>query len=64
MCVTEYVDYVNSLSLIHQVGHSITERDHVNQAGPVFCEPMLLGPDPPVLLHMLCDLTQDDVMIL
>ena len=38
-----HVDYVNSLSFIHQAGHSIIEGDQVGQAGPDFCEPMLAG---------------------
>ena len=39
----------NSLSIIHQAGHSITAGDQVGQAGPPFHEPMLAKPDP-----MLC----------
>ena len=45
------VDYINSLSLIHQTGHLIIELDHVGQAGPAFHEPVLAGPD---LLVVLC----------
>ena len=30
------LDYFSSLSLIHQVGHSITEGDQVGQAGTGF----------------------------
>jgi len=51
------VGYVNRLSLIHQASHSIVEGDHVGQAGP-----MLAGPDPPVVSHMPCNLTQDDLL--
>ena len=53
--------YVHSLSLIHQTGHLIMEEDQVGQAGPAFHEPMLAGPDHPVVPHMLCDHTQDDL---
>ena len=41
------------------MGHSITEGDQVGQAGPDFHEHMLARPDTPVVLHMLCDLSQD-----
>jgi len=34
--------------------------DQVGQAGPVFHEPMLAGPDPLVVLHMTGECTQDD----
>ena len=52
------VDDINSLSLIHQAGHS-TAEDQVGQAGSAFHEPVLSGPDPLAVLHMLCDVTQD-----
>ena len=55
------VDYVNSISLIDHVGHSIIEKNQVGQAGPAFHELMLAGPDSPVLLHMPCDLPQDQL---
>ena len=45
-------DSVKGFALVKQVG----------QAGPVFHEPMLARPDPPVVLHMLCDLSQDDLL--
>lgn len=51
--------YFNSLSFIHQTGHSITERDQVGQAGPAFREPTLVRGDPLHVPHMLCDLPQD-----
>ncbi len=35
--------------------------NEVSQAQPVFHEPMLAGPDPLDAMHMLCDLTQDDL---
>ena len=40
-----YVDYINSLSLFHQVGHLIIEGDQVGQAGPVFHEHVMASPD-------------------
>ena len=58
------IDYINSLSLIHQVGHLIIEGDQVGQVGPAFHEPMLAVPNPQVAPHMLCDLPQDDLQIL
>jgi len=53
-------DYVNSLALIHQAGHSIIRGAQVFQAGPAFQEPMLAGSDPLVVLHVPCDATQDE----
>ena len=50
----------NGCQLLH-VGHSII-GDQIGQAGPAFHEPMLTGPDPLVVLHMLCDLLQDDLL--
>ena len=52
-----YVDYINSLSFTHQVGHSVIKGDQVGQARPAFHEPMLAGPDPLIILHVLCDCT-------
>ena len=52
------VDDVHSLTFIHQTGHLVIEVDQVGQAGPAFHEPMLAGPDPLVVLHMLTVLTQ------
>ena len=54
-----YIDYINSPSLIHQLGHFIVEGDQVGQAGPALGEPMLAGPDLLVVLHMQCDVPQD-----
>lgn len=54
------LDYLNTPSLIHHVGNSIIEADQVSQVGPAFHEPILVGPDHPVVLHMPCDLTEDD----
>ena len=56
-----WVDYVNSLSLIHQESHSIIGGVQFVQALPVFHEPMLSRPDPLNVLHMPSDLTQDDL---
>ena len=56
------IDYINSLSLIHQVGHLIIEGDQVGQAGPAFHELMLAGPDPLIVPRMLYDHTQDDLL--
>ena len=50
------VDYIRSLSHIHFVGHLVTEGDEAGQAGPALHEPMLAGPDPPVVLHIPCNL--------
>jgi len=54
---------MHNLSLIHQAGHLVTEGDQVGQTGPAFCELPggLPGADPPVVLHMLCDLIPDDL---
>ena len=54
------VNDINSLSFIHQAGHS-TAEDQVGQAGPAFHEPVLSGPDPLAVLPMLCDLIPDDL---
>ena len=48
--------------VIPQMGHSGTEGNQVGQAGPAFHEPMLAGPAPPVVLHLPCDLPQDDLL--
>jgi len=53
-----WVDYINRLSLIHQVGHLVIEGDQVGQAGPDFHESLLATPDPQTVLHVHCDLTQ------
>lgn len=37
-----------------KAGHFVI-GDHVGQAGPDFPKPMLDGPDPLAVLHMLCD---------
>lgn len=55
------VDYVCSLCIIHLSDHSITE-DQVGQAGTAFHETMMASPDPPVVLHMVCDFLQDDLL--
>ena len=55
-----WADYVNSLSLIHQVGHPITEGDQLGQAGPALHA--LACPDPLVVVHMLCDLPCADLL--
>jgi len=47
------VDDIHSLSLIHQAGHLVIEGDQVGQAGCAFHEPMLAGPDPLAVLHMV-----------
>ena len=52
----------NSLSLIHQAGHSIIEGNQVGQLGLALHEPMLAGPDPLLVPHMLCDLSQDNLL--
>ncbi|KAJ7404100.1 Fanconi anemia complementation group C [Willisornis vidua] len=41
--------------------HLVIKRDQVDQARPVFPKVMLAGPDTLVVLHMLCDRTQDDL---
>ena len=41
-------DYVNSLSLIYQAGHSVIEGDQVDQARPAFHKPMLARLDSPL----------------
>jgi len=41
------------------VGHLVKEGDETNQPGPAFHKPILAGPDPLVVLRMLCDHTQD-----
>jgi len=58
------VDYVNSLSLIHETGYLIIEDQQVKQikqvgqAGPAFHEPMMAGSDPLAVPHVPCYLTQ------
>ena len=42
--------------------HLVTEGDQVGQEESAFHEPMLAGPDPLVVPHMLCDCTQDDLL--
>ena len=56
------VDYVSSLSLIYQSGYRAVEGDEVGQARPAFHEPVLAGPDPLDAMHVLCDLTKDDLL--
>ena len=56
------VDNIHSLSFILWVGHLVIERDQVGQAGPAFCEPMLAGPDPLVVLHMPGERTQGETL--
>ena len=41
------------------MGHLVIEGDETNQGGPAFHKPILAGPDPLVVLRMLCDHTQD-----
>lgn len=52
------VDYIQSLSLIHWVGHLLIKGDEVGQVGPVFPTPRLGGSDPLVVLYVLHDGTQ------
>lgn len=42
------------VSLSTEAGHLII-GNHVGQAGPDFTKPMLDGPDPLAVLHLLCD---------
>ena len=53
------VDYMKNFFLIHQADHLNIEEDQFGQAGLVIREPMLAGSDPLVVLHILCDLSQD-----
>ena len=55
-------DHINSPFLTPQVGHSIIEGDQVGQASPALHKPMLAGFVPPVASHILCNLTQDDLL--
>lgn len=52
------VGYIQSLSLIQELGHSVIKGDQVIQAGPAFSKPILLGPDPLGVLYLLCFFTQ------
>ena len=38
----------------------VVEGDQVGQEGPVFCEPMMAGPDPQVVFHMPGRHTEDE----
>ena len=53
------VDEIHSLSLLYSLA---VEGDQVCQAGPAFPEPMLARPDPPVVLHMPGECTQDELL--
>lgn len=55
------INNIHSLSPIHKAGHLAIE-DQVDQAGPASPKPMLAGPDPPVVLYMPHDGTQDDLL--
>jgi len=58
------VDYIHSLSLIHQVGHLGIEGDEVAQAaGPAFCEPMLSHMSYVIALSMICSITFPDTEV-
>ena len=57
-----WVDFINSLSLIHQMGHSVIKGDQVGQARPAFHEPILARHDSPDIPHVLCDLPYDDLL--
>ena len=54
------VQNIHSLSLIHYAGHLVTEGDQVGQEGLTFHEPMLAGPDPLVVMHMLDECAPDE----
>ena len=47
---------------LYQAGHSIMKVNQVGQAGSSFHEPMLARPDPLDATHVLCYLTQDDLL--
>lgn len=53
------VNSIHSLSLIHKVSHLIT-GDQVGQTRPALHEPILAGQSPLVVLHLLCEHTQDE----
>ena len=50
-----WVDYMNSIYLIHHMGHLVVEGDEVGQAGLAFQEPILAVSDPPVVPHTVRD---------
>lgn len=43
------------------MGHQVVEGDCVDQGGPALYEPVLARPDPLVVLHTLCDCTEDNL---
>ena len=45
------------------MGHLVTGRDQARQAGLAFHEPMLVGPEPPVVLHTPSEHTQDESLL-
>lgn len=44
------------------MGHLVLKGDEAGQTGPDFHESMLAGSDPLAILHVLCDITQDDLL--
>lgn len=55
-------DDVPSLSLIHSLGNPVKEGDQVVQAGHAYHKPLLMEPDPLVVLYVLYDGTQNDLL--
>lgn len=56
-----YWRHIHSLPLIYWPSHMVIE-DKVGHAGPAFPKALLVGPDPPVVLCMMHDDTQDDIL--